>query len=88
MYHDFKPSSFSWHCSSKYITIPLNANLYPMIPESSRLQKPAKRFSAQLENDETQGIVNTALGWAILMSNGLFLNPLLLNTSMALLKLD
>jgi len=88
MYHDLKPSSFSRRCASKYMTIPPDANQYPMIPEASLLQKPWKRSLAQLKNDETQGMVNTALYCAILMSSGPFLNQLLLMKSMARLKLD
>ena len=88
MYHDFKPSSFSRRCALKYLTIPLNSNPYPMIPESSLLEKAWKRSLALLNNDETQCIFNTVLYCAILMSNSPFLNQLLLKKSMARLKFD
>jgi hypothetical protein len=88
MYHDFKPLSFSHHCASKYMTIPLNANPYPMISESSLPQTPWKRSLAQLENGETQGIANSSPYCATLMNNGPFLNQLLLMKSMARMKLD
>jgi len=86
MFHNFKPSSFSRRCASKYMTIPLNAN--PMIPESSPLDKPRNRSLAQLKNDDTHGIFNTGLYCALLMSDGPFLNQLLWKKSMPRLKFD